>query len=247
MSIVSSFRWRPVSAFIWFSVPLSVFQVLLLTPSAAGEWVINERAIQHWGVASFLVCLILYYGIKKGLRFSYYLSVVYAFFWCGYSILTSFNNGGFALIVLTLFLVLYWWLVCGAIRHEVERSFFDSRLSWYQGLPLSVPGLMCGVGLDGDHNQKFKVCRLDEEGAFIFFPALNFRPKMERYFLKLKKTKKIDLVITYKNLNITCSGRLERILRGGSGAGIRFLDMSLDSQKKLMDFMEQLRGVGYVN
>jgi hypothetical protein len=122
--------------------------------------------------------------------------------------------------------------------HELGRSFFDPRVRWFQGLPKPLPRVECEIA-----SNLFQVSRLDREGAFVF-SSRGTIPE----FAESKKTT-LPITFLFRDRRISCTGvpvrTLDRV-RKRSGIGIQFQEMSADSKKVLGDFVESLKGEGYV-
>jgi hypothetical protein len=132
-------------------------------------------------------------------------------------------------------LLFFWGLVLALTHRELRRSFLDPRISWYQGLPQPISGVKCRIGDD-----EFRVGRLDREGVFIF---------RERAFGPAGKEKQTPLHFQFRDKEVACSGSpIRALIRQGKtyGIGLRFAGMTPDARKKLGDFVETLKGEGYV-
>jgi len=135
------------------------------------------------------------------------------------------------------------------IRQEQCRSYFDPQMPWYQGLPIAIPRLTAvvtsGVVPDG---RELQVCRLNSEGLFAFsrFGAIVPETQVE---LELRhgdpheerKTRIKGIVVRQ------FEGRSSKRESGDWGLGIRFHPQEPDAKKELLDFLEVLRGEGYIN
>jgi hypothetical protein len=154
-----------------------------------------------------------------------------------------FNNttlGVFTLCLGGLLLSYLAWL-----RLELGRSFLDPYIHWYEGLPRPVPGLECQVLTEGARAE-YRVARLDREGVFVF----RDNSKLEQKRAKYDKAQNQELLISFRDRHVRCVGIPIRVMdRMGTecGIGFQFQDMSSDAQKTLGDFVEALKGEGYVS
>ena len=77
--------------------------------------------------------------------------------------------------------------------------------------------------------------RLDREGAFIY----GKRPGLLTHTAA-------EMTFKAKDREIKIRGRVRRLLDQGRGAGLEFEGLNPDQRKELGDFVELLRGGGYV-
>lgn len=233
---------------------LSASMLLLCIPWVALETILVDRApwwdlpwlrIAAWSLLAAVVFLPLFAFVIRGSKPALRVAGVLAVLWCAASLWISIADEKPGVGFFTLFLGLYWLVAWGWMKHELDRSFFDPRLAWYQGLPRPLAGLGCTVGgLKPD----LRVCRIDKEGAFIFFAEGSTG---ESEGIALPNTgEKVELVFHFRGREIRCLGTPVRILAGESarkwlGAGFQFVGMTADHRKALGDFIEALRGEGY--
>jgi hypothetical protein len=134
-------------------------------------------------------------------------------------------------------------------RHEQRRSYFDPKMPWFQGLPIAIPRLTAVV-TSGAHpaGSELQVCRLNSEGMFAFSRSGAIVPETE-VELELRhgdpheerKTRIAGTVVRQ------FEGRSSKRDSGDWGVGIRFHSREPDAEKDLLDFLEVLRGEGYIN
>jgi hypothetical protein len=146
--------------------------------------------------------------------------------------------GFYTLILLAFFLLELLWL-----KIELQRSFFDPQLTWYQGLPKPIPGLKCELLL-GEKPIDMRVSRIDTEGAFIF--SLGRVTEIPGVLSVLVDRKKLEMSFVFRDRKITCQGSPTLALDRGVGGGIQFFGVSSDLKKEIGDFIEVLQGEGYV-
>jgi len=141
---------------------------------------------------------------------------------------------------LVIFTGVFFGLLTSWVRYELGRSFFDPEMSWFEGSPRSIPALSCDLiiadkGDKGEKRLHMKVSRLDEEGAFVFGKRI---PKARQ---------KAELVFRFRDREIHCMGLpMIAFKRAGEGMGFFFDRATPDQKKDLGDFIETLRGEGYV-
>jgi hypothetical protein len=228
-------RLRVATLVLLLSIPLAALQTVIAT--RAPWWRLPYKSMGVWAIAVAMICIPLGGWLAYGKRWAYGLTAMFAFFWLVLSAWIALRLryptlGFFALFLLVYFGVLLLWL-----RSEIGRSFFDPQLPWYQGAPKPMPGLRCQLLLSEKRTIDVKVGRLDAEGVFIFadtgVPALRARQKVEIEF-------------TLRDRTVRCHGYPMRALIGGLGFGLQFRKLSPDLRKELGDFVESLKGEGYV-
>jgi hypothetical protein len=236
---------------------LATMLYLLCVPLAALETVIAARApwwrlpydrITLWSTAVALLCLPQAAWLARGRPWALKLSAAFSLLWCTlsgwFALRTENSNLGFFTLGLTLFLggILIW------IRRELSRSYFDPAMAWYQGLPMPIPGLTCEL-VHGDITEEFSVSRVDRDGAFLFHrnilgptgeTSLEGPTWMDAY---------VELRFRFRDRDVRCTATPVRALEReqGMGAGFRFANPSADTRKEIGDFVEHLRGEGYVS
>ncbi|MDR3605931.1 MAG: hypothetical protein P4M08_00960 [Oligoflexia bacterium] len=215
-----------------FAVPFSVLGVWLARADAGTvvRWASKETIIP--GVSALVMALIVGALILKGRKLGVYIFLATSVI----AILTgTLRAFVFHDVALGLYLILSSALAVGWslwTLNELERSFFDPRLRWFQGLPKPIPGIECEIG---DH--RVRVSRLDREGAFVYSDRDRVPDNIGQ------------ISFVFRDRRINCHGVAVRTLdrvRPRSGVGIQFREMSADSRKVLGDFVESLKGEGYV-
>lgn len=232
-----------------FRAALLLF-VLVIIPAAALEAVLVTRA-QWWklpyptlgtwsGVAAALsIPLALWMG--SGRRWARKTSVVLGVIWVLVSGVIAIRHKSPALGFFTIFLGVFLSSILLWIRNEMTRSFFDPRLEWYQGCPKAVPGLDCLI-VQGENRGPFKVSRMDEEGVFLFLQdAATVEDRRDLF-----QSGEQELAFVFRDREFRCRGIPVRIFKRGLGGGFQFRNLAPDTEKNLGDFVESLRGEGYV-
>lgn len=226
-------RLRLATALLLLCVPIAAIEIVLATRSP--WWRLPYPTLAIWCGAVFLICVPLSYGLLNGKRWAFCLTVAFAAAWCLASGWIALKLKMPSLGFFTIFLVWFFGGLLVWLKHEIGRSYFDPQLSWYQGLPKPIPGLRCRI-LDSE----FNVSRLDKEGAFIFRQTALNEDRIAPHFGKS------DLLFKFRDREVRCRAVPMRVLKRGEGAGFQFLDLPPDTRKELGDFVESLRGEGYV-
>jgi hypothetical protein len=141
--------------------------------------------------------------------------------------------------------------VCVALlfwtKKELNKSYFEPGLSWFQGLPTAIPDLRARVLGEPTGGEPLRVCRLDEEGLFAFATQGQIVPQLN-VELELYQGDPLD------ERKVRIKGWVvrqfeSRVFEGRSGdwgMGVCFHPMSPDLKKDFRDFLEVLRGEGYI-
>jgi hypothetical protein len=206
----------------WWSLPLSVV------------WT-------HLGVSAVLwisISILMIRGKSWALQILKWLFIA----WNLSIFFIAVSQRNFILGIFLIALGAYCSLIYSLIRTEMNRSYFNPGLSWYQQMPQLISGLECEwVGRPNEKETarklKFRVSQLDEAGAFLYSGSENVSSSI------LPRGK---AVFSHRGNQVECDGRIIRFGKTENSIGIRFVEMSADVQKDLGDFVEYLRGEGYV-
>ncbi|MCM2322306.1 MAG: hypothetical protein NDJ90_03485 [Oligoflexia bacterium] len=237
-----------------FTLNLARTVFLLSAPWAAAEVLIASRApwwrLPYSGMASWAgVALVVTGGLGaamvRGRRWAWNASVAVATIWTLLSgwlaIRTRLPSLGYFTIFLAIFLIytLLW------LRHEMGRSYLDPRVRWYHGLPRPIPGLVCELAPPKEGPAvRFQVARVDREGAIVF--SGKREGAMDQVLRAAVTARGAELVFRYRTDELRCPARPTLLFERGTGAGFCFKDLGPDARKNLGDFIETLRGEGYV-
>ena len=227
-------RLRLAAASLLLSVPLAAWQTVV--SARAPWWKLPYASIGLWSGVVAAICLPVVYWIWRGRRRALGGIAAFGGLWCILSAWVTVRTGAPGLGFFTLFLCAYWLSVGFWIHLEMGQTFFDPGLRWYESLPKPLPGLRCELKQD-TFASEFRVSRLDSSGVFLFAQAESCTG--------LRPGKTAELVLHYRDRQVTCTGFPIRILDQNAGAGIRFSGMTADARKSLGDFVEILRGEGH--
>ncbi len=234
-------RWSVAALFL--SVPLALVESVILSQNP--WWQMPKLHLVWVAAVTGLLCFGIVFSIFKARAFSTKILAV-SFTACflfsaGYAIYLKFPKLGlFALFTLLLFLGEWLWL-----RNELGKSYLDPKLKWYEGAPSRIPGLRCEWVDPEEGLYPFEVSRLDILGTALFRPhhGANSNDLADL----IGKRERIQLKFQFKDrdLNLSAVPRLfwERQV---TGVGLQFDHLSPDEKKNLADFVEVLKGEGYV-
>jgi hypothetical protein len=221
-------------------VPLAAIEVILV--KRAPWWRLPYQQIGFVSAPVLVVSVFLAVLLLKGRRIGWYAVAGLYGFWI-------FSIGLMALRLHYPSLGIYGLsLGAGMLAHlawlklELGRSFIDPQMHWYEGLPQSVPGMTCGIG-----KTEYRVSRLDREGVFVFRDNSRANALQTE---KFGKPENIELRLSFREKQARCMGVPVCVINrmgAESVVGFKFRDMSADSRKHLGDFVEALKGEGYVS
>ncbi len=235
-------RLRVAASTLLICVPLVAVEILIV--SRAPGWNLPYRRALYWAFAYLLITVPLISWIIAARRFAVYLAVLLGFVWvllsASLSIRMNFPLLGFFTVglIALLFAQFYW------VQIELTRSFLDPQLSWYQGLPSTIPGLVCRLG-EGEQKVELRVSRMDQDGAFVFCKSTE--TEKVGVMAELIRRSQLNTTFGFKSQTISCVSRPVLTIERGIGIGIQFIRMSGDAKKEVGDFVEVLRGEGYVS
>lgn len=224
-------RLRMAIALMAFCIPIAVAETLVVTQ--AHWWNLPLSTIRLWTMAVISICIPLMFWLAAGKRWALALTALFGGAWCALSAWVAWRNGNPALGFFTLFLSFFWLSVFFWLRQEMGRTFLDSGLRWFQGLPSAIPGLDCEIEAESG----LRVSRMDENGAFVF-------SRDSHKIAKAEKTR--EMTFAFRGRGIRCTGRTVSVLKDRVGLGFQFSGMTADGKKELGDFVESLRGEGHV-
>ncbi|MEO5969389.1 MAG: hypothetical protein ABIQ95_05640 [Bdellovibrionia bacterium] len=220
------------------SVPLISLEVAIV--ARAPVWNLPYRNIGYWALTFALISVPLMVWIMSGKKWALSICSALVSLWILASIWMTFHIGYPQLGFFTLLLFLFFVVLLMSLKYEMGRSFFDPGLPWYQGMPKSIPGLKCRLEKTVD----LDVCRLDQDGAFLFCP--NKDSKHLALLPSLLAKRRLEMIFYFRDRQVECQGAPILSLNQGTGAGIQFLGATDDLSKDIGDFVELLRGEGYV-
>jgi len=201
---------------------------------------------------TILVLSTISWNILSGRKWAYYFLACLLIAWSGTNVFWSIYNADYWLSIFTVSQIFILVFIFSLIRNGFKKSYFDPQTRWYQKTPPPIPRLTADVFIKKQdqlskiyNNGEFKVGRLDNEGAYLFLS----------HFSKLKHAKKIrkelknnNLVISlkFKEKNIYCQGKVIIFLASCFGVGVSFFPKDMEEQRSLQNFIEELKGDGYV-
>lgn len=240
MIISTPWRLRMASLALFLSIPLIALEVVIATRSPI--WKLPYKSMGYWSLAFLLICIPLSSWISEVKKWAFSLAVALAILWTLATLWTSIQMryppmGFFSIVLMVLLTSEFFW-----IRLEMQRSFLDPQLKWYQGYPKPISNLKCSI-YSQVNELECKVSRIDQDGLFLYVPQNAEANKNLPDFLNHPR---IGLRLSFNNKSIQCEGSPIISFYNGMAAGIQFRDLSSDTQKEVSDFVEILRGHGYV-
>jgi hypothetical protein len=234
-------RLRLASALLLLSVPAIAFEIVILM--RAPWWKLPLRPMQIWSAIAALITVPIWWWMQTGKRWAMRAAATGLSIWILASAWFAFEAQHPALGFYTLFLVVFFGGLLTWLDRELGRSFFDPQIRWFQHLPKPIPGLVCGLAKASARDgawESYRVSRIDEEGAFLF------RDRAGDSIAPFTARDRLALQFAFRGRQVQAVGVPVRDLRGGWGVGVQFKGLEPDSYKEIGDFVELLRGEGYV-
>lgn len=228
---------RRLTLALWLSLPTAVLETALVSRSPIPR-IPPDRFLES-GLAAAAACALLSLPVLSGTRAVWRAIAGLLTAWVIGTAWMAFRDHNFGLAVLAILLAICDSLYLVWLRIELGRSFCDPRVRWYHGLPKPIPGLHCEL----DSADRFRVSALDRQGVFLYRDAGSAAPAW------IAGRQARDLALCFRDRRIECRGVPVRALRRAGvfcGVGMRFAEMSPDKLKQLGDFVEALKGEGYV-
>lgn len=234
-------RLRIATFALFLSIPVIAIEVVIATRSP--WWNLPYRSIGYWCLAFALICFPISSWLMGGRKWALRLLIALLSLWVLESARMSIFFRYPALGFFTLLLGALCFLEVMWLQREMRRSFFDPQVQWYQSLPKPIPGLMCEI-VSGEKSIDLRVSRIDRDGAFVFVEPVS--GKVSNALASVLEKRKLELTFNFRDRRMSCQAAPTLSIAKGTGAGLRFLDVSADLGKEIGDFVEVLRGEGYV-
>ncbi len=228
-------KLRLTTLMLMLAIPFVALQTIIA--ARAPWWDLPIKSIQIWAAAVGMISFPLAIWIAHGKKWAFRVTYVFATIWCLLSVMLAIHLGHFWLNVFVLFLILFWIIVLSKLKIEMERSYLDPNMAWYQGLPETIPGIVCEFKTP-NKIYSARVSRFDEDGTFVVFS--------ETVELSPRHKNQYELSFFSDEKKVQCQGKLIRALDQFKGLGIQFVNLTPDQKKQAGDFVEWLRGKGYV-
>ncbi len=232
-------RLRLASSLLLLSVPFAVLQAILA--SGAPLWNLPRDRIGFVALLALALFLPLVHWLNSGKIWALWLTAITALSWFLVSMFSAFHLVSFWMAIFVTFLGAYWLVTCLWLRAELQKSYFDPQMKWYHGAPEAIAGLSAEI-VEGGPLGEFRVCRFDRDGAFVFRSSAQSEEKAELR----RPPKRLAVAFRYRGREVLVNGAVIKVIGQGDGFGFRFAAPSPDLQKDLGDFIERLKGEGYV-
>lgn len=233
-------RMRNTLSALLLSVPIAAFEVVI--SHRAPWWKLPYLPMAIWSTVMLAINLILVGLVSRASRWALPAVGSTGILWTLVSAWFAIRFHHYGVAFYTLFLALFWLLTYGAIARELSRAYINPRMRWYHGLPKPVPSLICTIK-DGSFAAPLRVSRLNEDGVFLFG---DYRQATAFGSWITARKDNVEFELHFRDRKVACRGRMISELDNRLGAGIQFIGMKPDDEKDLGDFVEILRGEGYV-
>jgi hypothetical protein len=188
----------------------------------------------------------IWIGLRRGHFSALVILRIYFTFWILLNLFFSATRGHPKVAIFSILLAPSLLWILNVLYQGWSRPCFDSGVSWYQGYPRAIPEVTAHIkGLD--QGIVSRVARLDRDGIFVFTSSLetpwaNAFSMLENVIVELHFR---DRTLQLSGLPVRCWGE-ERLGSQSQGLGLRFIGNSSDLKKQLGDWIEKLKGEGYV-
>jgi hypothetical protein len=233
ISAPSGLKWAAAAVFL--TVPIAMLQAIVM--ARAPWWALPLRSMAISAIWATLASVFVSVFLLRARRGFYWVLVGLGTLWAVLSALAAIRSRNPGMGFFTIFLGVFLGLLASWVKHEFGRSFFDPAMEWFEGAPHSIPAVDCEVG-EGARKTRLKVSRLDEEGAFLY--------RLGTLEVPVRKSR-MELAFHFRDREVRCTAMPMLLFkRNSEGVGFRFEGNTPDQQKELSDFIETLRGEGYV-
>jgi hypothetical protein len=217
---------------VFLTVPIAAAQSVVM--ARAPWWALPLRSMEIGALWACGMSAVTWFFLLRGKWLFRWFLVGAGAVWVFFSAIAAIRTHNPGMGFFTIFIGVFFGLLSSWVKHEFGRSYFDPSMRWFEGAPKSIPALHCEV-VSKTGKTSMKVSRLDEEGAFLFG---NENPVLGA---------KSELVFRFRDREIHCAGvPMLKYRRNTEGVGFRFDGNTPDQNKELGDFIETLRGEGYV-
>lgn len=223
-----------LSSVLWIALEVAL-------QARAPWWKLPFLAMAYWSIAVSLIFIPFVIWILNGKKWALNLFGLFSLGWIFASVFLTFQSKNPSLGFFTIFLIAFLFFEWVGLKRELQKSFFDPQVYWYQSLPLAIRGLNCRAAIL-EQSLQFRVSRMDTEGAFVFVSSQTTPASLEGFYKKAGKG--LPFIFQFKNRQMKCQARSIFTIEQGKGVGIQFIQMTADQKKDLGDFVEILRGEG---
>jgi hypothetical protein len=234
-------RLRLAVGALFLCIPFIAIEVAIAT--RAPWWKLPYRNMSYWALSFALICIPLSVWLVAAKKWAFKITFALSGVWIFISVWVAIRMQYPPLGFFAIFLLFCCFVVLNWLKQEMERSFFDPQMSWFQGLPKPIPGLQCQL-MSGEKIVDLRVGRIDRDGVFVFSQVEGGKPST--VLSSLLEKRKLEMVFNFRDRRIACQGTPTLSVGLGIGAGIQFMWVSADLRKEIGDFVEVLRGEGYV-
>ncbi len=149
---------------MFLAAPLLALEIIL--DQGASWWSLPLQKITSWGIFATLLAAVLAHGILQLRVRAFYGLVFWLSLWELASLYRTFLHQSAALAFFSLLLLAAMMAWVPWLRREMNRSYQRPGTHWYQGLPPTLPGIVCSLAC-AHFECEATVSQLDADGVFL--------------------------------------------------------------------------------
>ncbi|NBU20329.1 hypothetical protein EBS43_02770 [bacterium] len=234
-------RLRCLVYSLLLSVPVIAWEVALV--SRAPTWDLPWKRMAYGSLAFTLVTIPIVAWLLSLKRWAWYLACALASLWTALSLLLSFRMNYPNLTLYTVCFSLVFFCQLLLILREMNQSFLNPEVNWYQGLPEFLPVIECQVAFQ-NKKLEMRASRFDLKGVFLFPSRLNGDSK--KGISQVTQLLECRVELRFRNSEMWMRAKPIAFMPRSYGIGLEWIDLKGDLKKDLGDLKERLRGEGYV-
>ncbi len=210
-----------LTCWIFLALPLLTLQVFCLRGL--------EKHTFFWVLGGAFILAIIIWQILSFKQVALSFFTLMAVIWLALSLWYMFLKHSLVLAAITLGVVFYDMVSIFLIQRMRLRAPFRPRCAWHETYPAAMPYLEASW-----NGELYRVSSFDASGVFLF---------RHEYGAPLAVG---ELKLTFHEQSMYMRGRILTHLDRCHGVGILFTEVDADRIKACADFLEKLRGRGYV-
>jgi hypothetical protein len=154
-------RLKIAGALLLMAVPIAALETILVT--RAPWWRLPQRSMLIWSTSALFLTLPLMAWVIQGRKWAVRACALFFSIWIFLNFVVSYRIHSGALGFFNLALCAFAAGLLVLIAREMNRSFFDSGVQWFQRTPAPMPRVRCRLTSE-DTQLDCRVGRIDRDG-----------------------------------------------------------------------------------